>query len=555
MLIDQPKVKTAIPFGLQLPEPTSDGSPFFVVGQGLFICFGGEWHTVSHTETPEAVVDDITPLKAAQAKLKSAFDELQSAQQRFEALQQNLERAIEDHLRGSEQRFTTALTSIDSSINAVAARVGSAEEAVSALPEMTRQLEQLNGHIGKPTDLSELTQRVALTELDALRGIKGSIQTQLNALAADKLSKTGKIGLDADLSLGGHRLTNVAFPEKTTDAATKGYVEMFVQGVRWVESVDVATSNDITLSGLQMVGGRLLKVNDRVLVRCQTNAAQNGIYLAATGDWSRAPDYSMASQVGSTAVLVSADKSAWLQTATVVGVGIDAMKFTSFSVPHLLEGGNGIDISAGRVQLKLGGGTTLDGQGALMLDVLPGGGLMLTKNNVGATLEQTGALALAPTGIRPGTYNNLGSKQTPFTLDAKGRVVAIGEPTDISPDFTNISGKPTTLRGYGINDAVSTTGASTINGVLSFTNGTSILGTTPTPNQALFSTAKVSTVGDGRTHFGFFAGGEFINYIRGARTQLDGDVVITGKLQSSELDELRAEVAALKALVESLVGR
>jgi lysophospholipase L1-like esterase len=51
----------------------------------------------------------------------------------------------------------------------------------------------------------------------------------------------------------------------------------------------VATSN-ITLAGLQTISGYATVENDRVLVKGQTNAVENGIYMASTGSWTRAKD-------------------------------------------------------------------------------------------------------------------------------------------------------------------------------------------------------------------------------------------------------------------------
>ena len=58
----------------------------------------------------------------------------------------------------------------------------------------------------------------------------------------------------------------------------------------------VATAN-VTLSGLQTIGGVALAVGDRVLVTGQTNAAQNGPYTVSSGAWSRGVDFDAASDV------------------------------------------------------------------------------------------------------------------------------------------------------------------------------------------------------------------------------------------------------------------
>ena len=53
----------------------------------------------------------------------------------------------------------------------------------------------------------------------------------------------------------------------------------------------VATTANIVLSGLLTVDGVVLVADDRVLVKNQTTGSENGIYVVATGTWSRAPDF------------------------------------------------------------------------------------------------------------------------------------------------------------------------------------------------------------------------------------------------------------------------
>lgn len=53
----------------------------------------------------------------------------------------------------------------------------------------------------------------------------------------------------------------------------------------------MATTANITLSGLQTIDGVVGAANDRVLVKNQTTAADNGIYEMNSSTWSRAPDF------------------------------------------------------------------------------------------------------------------------------------------------------------------------------------------------------------------------------------------------------------------------
>jgi hypothetical protein len=75
-----------------------------------------------------------------------------------------------------------------------------------------------------------------------------------------------------------------------TNAYTKAEVDSFLQGLDPKQSVRVATTANITLSGTQTIDTIAVVANDRVLVKNQTTAAQNGIYIVAAGAWTRAPD-------------------------------------------------------------------------------------------------------------------------------------------------------------------------------------------------------------------------------------------------------------------------
>src|SRR5712672_1597347 len=60
--------------------------------------------------------------------------------------------------------------------------------------------------------------------------------------------------------------------------------------------VRVATTGNITLSGLQTIDGVTLAAGDRVLVKDQTDQTTNGLYNATTGPWTRTIDANNNSQ-------------------------------------------------------------------------------------------------------------------------------------------------------------------------------------------------------------------------------------------------------------------
>lgn len=113
--------------------------------------------------------------------------------------------------------------------------------------------------------------------------------------AATYINKDGTLDFAADQSMGGFKLTNLGAPSVSTDAVTKAYVDSATsgQGAFWttvrVEAhvygdVDLATGGLLTIDGITLLAG------DRVLVESQTNATENGIYVAASGAWTRAAD-------------------------------------------------------------------------------------------------------------------------------------------------------------------------------------------------------------------------------------------------------------------------
>ncbi|MGP6422213.1 phage tail protein [Pseudomonas putida] len=77
------------------------------------------------------------------------------------------------------------------------------------------------------------------------------------------------------------------------------------------QSVRVATTANVALAGIQTLDGIALSVGDRVLVKNQAAAKDNGIYVVATGSWQRAPDADSNAEVTS-ALLVSVEQGATL---------------------------------------------------------------------------------------------------------------------------------------------------------------------------------------------------------------------------------------------------
>ncbi|MFM4933407.1 hypothetical protein ACET94_00660 [Aeromonas veronii] len=115
--------------------------------------------------------------------------------------------------------------------------------------------------------------------------------------------------------------------------ASTDYVQGELQKLDAKQSVRAATVANITLSGAQTIDGVTLTVGDRVLVKDQTTAAQNGIYLVAAQSWTRATDADNGTKLSSGARVaieegaVNAGKVWYLATTGSITVGTTMLQF------------------------------------------------------------------------------------------------------------------------------------------------------------------------------------------------------------------------------------
>lgn len=112
---------------------------------------------------------------------------------------------------------------------------------------------------------------------------------------------------------GSARIINLPAPATANEAATKGYVDSAIEGLAWKDSVRVATTGNLNLASPgASIDGITLAANDRVLVKNQTTASQNGLYVfnGAAVPLTRAADANTASELEQAVVTVEEGTSA-----------------------------------------------------------------------------------------------------------------------------------------------------------------------------------------------------------------------------------------------------
>ena len=167
---------------------------------------------------------------------------------------------------------------------------------------------------------------VTSTEFQYIGGLTSDAQTQLDAklvkasnlsdVASASTSRTN-LGLgsiatqnSASVSITGGSITGLSTPSNNSDAVNKSYVDDAVAGLRTRTIAETASTANVNISnGLEAgdsVGGVTLVAGDRVLLKDQTDATENGLYLAvSSGAASRDPEHDSIAELSGGMVVVN----------------------------------------------------------------------------------------------------------------------------------------------------------------------------------------------------------------------------------------------------------
>jgi len=257
--------------------------------------------------------------------------------------------AIQTQLNAKQATITGSATTIDTeslTANRAVISNGSQKIAVSAttdtelgyLSGTTSAVQtQLDAKNVKANNLSDVASAsTARTNLglaigsdvqayDAqLADIAGLTPTDSNFIVGDGSNFTTETGATARTSLGlgtiatqdansvaitGGSVTGMSAPSSASDVTTKSYVDDLVAGLKTRIITRVATTANVNLSNALENGDTLdgisLATGNKVLVKNQTDATENGIYLVpASGAASRDPDFNTVDELAGQLVII-----------------------------------------------------------------------------------------------------------------------------------------------------------------------------------------------------------------------------------------------------------
>lgn len=138
-------------------------------------------------------------------------------------------------------------------------------------------------------------------------------------------------------------------PSSANDIVNLLALQSYAAGISWKQPCAVATLTNITLSGLQTIDGHSVVAGNRVLVKNQSTASQNGIYVVASGAWTRALDANTWNELICAITFIEYGTQAggaWFCTAQDGGtIDVTANNWSQFTTSATYTAGTGLTLT------------------------------------------------------------------------------------------------------------------------------------------------------------------------------------------------------------------
>lgn len=344
---------------------------------------------------------------------------------------------------------------------------------------------------------------------------------QLSKLAEAVVQADGGQAFTANQSMGGFKLTNLGTPVSANDATNKSYVDSVAAGLRdFKDSVRVATTANIVLSGAQTIDGVSVIAGDRVLVKNQTTASENGIYACAAGAWSRSADADNSPEGGEVTsgmyVYVSEGtvnaESAWvLATVDPIVLGTTSLNFTQFSGAGQVVAGAGLTKTGNTIDVVAAayGAITVNAD-SIQVNV-DGSTVEISGNNIAVKNSGITEAKLAASVAGDGLVGGAG---TPLSVNVGDGLEIVADAVKLKLDGSTLSLGPSGLKlsnladgyilvgnGSGVATARQLIVRETPSGTVNGTNAAFVLAKTPVnSSEEVYLNGVLQDVGAGNDY-------------------------------------------------------
>ena len=324
-------------------------------------------------------------------------------------------------------------------------------------------------------------------------------------------------------------------PSGATDIVNLLALQSYAAGISWKQPVACATTANITLSGLQTIDTYTTLSGDRVIVKNQSTSANNGIYIASSGAWSRSTDADTWNELVSAIAFIeygSQAGGAWFCTVTPGGtLGVTPVTWAQFTTSATYSAGTGLSLTGYTFSItNIGTAGTYGSASAVPVFVTNAQGQVTSVTNTSIAIANTQVSGLGTMSTQ--NANNVaitGGSINGTTIGASTASAITGTTITANSSFsgpgTGLTGNASALSIGG--SAASATTAGSVTNSVTFNNGGTGAASGTTFNGSVAQTISYNTIGAPSTT-GTGASGSWGISITGNAATVTNGVYTTG---------------------------